>query len=117
MEDLINERDMHGLAMQYIHNEKERRELFNEIREIEEELYQGYGIYPIYTGFGWKPPTPRKYTRKPRVPVRQIYNPVLSSIPEDKAIYFSSSRKSPSTRSKRRSTRSKRRSTRSKRRS
>jgi len=89
MEELLENRDFLGNLMINVRDPISRQELFEEVRDIEEELYLDYQIYPIFTGFGWKPPGPhRAYKRQPRVPVRYTFEPTLSAIPEQRAVRF-----------------------------
>jgi hypothetical protein len=83
MESWIEERDEIGGSLEFIEDTLERSVLIERLREIEYDLYWGYRIYPIYTGFGWRPPTPRLYRRQLRVPVRHSFVPALETIPED----------------------------------
>jgi len=99
MDELLEQRDQLGESMHTMDDPEERKMLFDQLRDIEEELYEDYSIYPIYTGWGWRPPTPfRKYKRKPRKPIRRKFSPVLSPILEGSPKYLKKS-KSPKSKS------------------
>jgi hypothetical protein len=103
MQELLDDRDYLGHLMITLRdNPDEREELYNEVRDIEEILYFSYGVYPVFTGFGWRPwNEPRAYRRQPRVPVRRPYHPSLSPIPEDEEVRLRSASSGRSSRSRR----------------